>query len=234
MNTIRSAVLWLLMFLTIAIMGPFHILAAIFVDRSGGVSYRIATAYLHICLFYIGMKLRVEGREHVPADGSFIVMPNHRSWWDIPAVQCAIFPRQLRFIYKRQLQNIPILGWCIRAGGHIGIDREDRESAVRVLRGVARRFSGRFSLVVFPEGTRSPDTKLLRFKRGGFHLSRELELPVIPVSISGTEVIQNRHTMQFHPGTVTIRFHPPMKAEDFASLDAMIERVKGIVEAGLQ
>lgn len=233
MNLLRSAILWLLMFVTIAIMGPFHILAAIFVDRSGALSYRIATAYLHICLFYIGMKLKVEGREHVPDEGSFIVMPNHRSWWDIPAVQCAIYPRQLRFIYKRQLQNIPILGWCIRAGGHIGIDREDRESAVRVLRGVARRFSGRFSLVVFPEGTRSPDTKLLRFKRGGFHLSRELELPVIPVSISGTEIIQNRHTMEFHPGTVTIRFHPPVRAEEFENLDAMIAQVKATVEAGL-
>lgn len=233
MNTIRSAILWLLMFLTIAVMGPVHILIGVFVDRSGRTSYRIATAYLHICRFYIGMKLRIVGRENVPEEGSFIVMPNHRSWWDIPAVQCAIFPRQLRFIYKRQLQNIPILGWCIRAGGHIGIDREDRESAVRVLRGVARRFSGHFSLVVFPEGTRSPDRKLLRFRRGGFHLSRELELPVIPVSISGTEIIQDRHTMQFHPGTVTITFHPPVRAEEFANLDAMIAQVKATVEAGL-
>jgi 1-acyl-sn-glycerol-3-phosphate acyltransferase len=122
----------------------------------------------------------------------------------------------------------------MRQAGHILIDREDRERAIRTLLEVARRFSGCFSVVIFPEGTRSPGRHLLRFKRGGFHLARELGLPILPVSISRSQAIMDRHSLNLHPGEVKVHFHPPVDPEDFERLDDLVQAVRGTVAAGIE
>lgn len=230
---LRSAVIWLLIVLAVLVIGPPYLLLSLF-DRGGVRLYFVQPLFMNLCRFFIGMKLRVAGRENIPREGSFIVMPNHRSYWDIAAVLLGIRPSQVRFVAKKQLGNLPIFGWAMRRAGHIMIDRDNRESAVRTLKEVARRFSGAFSIVIFPEGTRSPGRWLQRFKRGGFRLAQDLDLPILPASISHSQEIMDRHSMNLRPGTVAIRFHPPVRPGDYPDVDALAAAVEARVREGLE
>jgi 1-acyl-sn-glycerol-3-phosphate acyltransferase len=232
MIALRSAFQWITISVVLLIIAPPFLLLNLF-DRGGIKTYWIQAAYLKFCLSVIGMRLKVLGSENVPSSGAFIVMPNHRSYWDIPAIVLGLYPRQVRFVAKKELGNIPVFGWGVRSSGHIMIDRKDRESAVRTLRNVARRFSGGFSIVIFPEGTRSPGRHLLKFKRGGFHLARELDLKIIPVSISGSQNVMSRHTFLIRSGEVTIHFHAPLDPASYPDVDQRVAAVRERIAGGL-
>jgi 1-acyl-sn-glycerol-3-phosphate acyltransferase len=233
MTHIRSAVAWILMWITLAIMAPPFVLGCL-IDKGGRRMYWMQVLYLRIVAFYIGMKVKVTGAENIPREGQTVVfMSNHRSFFDISAIQFAIWPHQVRFVAKRQLASIPFLGGAIRYGGHILIERENKESAIRTLMNFATEYSGKFSIVVFPEGTRSPGNHLLRFKRGGFHLARQLELPIVPVSISGSQKILDRHGYTLRPGVVTIHFDTPIDPKGVPNNDALIGLVRERIAAGL-
>jgi 1-acyl-sn-glycerol-3-phosphate acyltransferase len=232
MTTLRSLIVWLLCFVILAILGtPFLILS--FFDNGGVRIYPISVLYMRCVAFLAGLKVRVLGRERVPFDATYVLMSNHRSWFDIPAVMIATWPMQIRFVAKKELADIPLFGICIKRGGHVLIDRKDRDAAVRTLRETARKFAGRFSIVVFPEGTRSPDHALLPFKRGGFHLAREINIPIVPVSVVGGERIMGRHTIDLHPGTMRVMFHAPICPSDHPNLDALVAAVRERMGAGL-
>jgi 1-acyl-sn-glycerol-3-phosphate acyltransferase len=233
MTHIRSAVAWVLMWITLAIMAPPFVLGCL-IDKGGVHMYWMQVLYLRLAAFYIGMKVRVTGAENIPRPGQTVVfMSNHRSFFDISAIQFAIWPHQVRFVAKRELAKIPFLGAAIRYGGHILIARDNRDSAIKTLMNFAGRYSGKFSIVVFPEGTRSPGNHLLRFKRGGFHLARELKLPIVPVSISGSQRILDRHGLTLRAGTVTVHFGTPIDPEGIPGNDALIALVRERIEAGL-
>ncbi len=233
MTAVKSWIQWLLMFLAISIMGiPF--LIGSLRDRDGMKIYAISTAYFRLCLFIIGVRLRVSGTENIPDNESFIVMPNHRSFWDIPAVVIGMYPKQVRFVAKQELAELPVLGWCMKCSGHILIDRDNRDSAIQQMKAVAERLSGQFSITIFPEGTRSPGRHLQKFRRGGFHIAKELGLRILPVSISGSYETMNRHSTNLHAGEIAVHYHPPIDPADYGKINDIIEAVKTVVAGGLE
>ena len=122
----------------------------------------------------------------------------------------------------------------IPAGVHILIERDNREKAIRTLKDFAATFTGAFSIVVFPEGTRSTGTHLLRFKRGGFYLARELNARILPISISGSQHILGKgRGLLLHPGSVELTLHDSIDPADFPTNDALIAAVRQKIEAGL-
>jgi 1-acyl-sn-glycerol-3-phosphate acyltransferase len=218
---------------TLVIMGPFYIVWNLFTP-GGYRSYPLSVLYIKICTLWMGLRIRATGRENLPHSGTCILMPNHRSWWDIPTVQIGAYPHQVRFVSKKEVGKIPLLGTCMTGGGHVLIDRGDRDSAVRTLRDAAARYKGRISLVLFPEGTRSPGHHLLRFKRGGFHLARELGLSIVPVSVAGGERIMKKGSFTILPGTMRVHYHAPIPVPKDADLNVISAAVREKIAAGLK
>jgi 1-acyl-sn-glycerol-3-phosphate acyltransferase len=140
---------------------------------------------------------------------SYVIMSNHQSHFDVLAFY-GHFLRQFRWVMKQELRKVPGLGAGCAAVGHIFIDRSSREAAIASLRAARPLLAGGISVMIFPEGTRSPDGRMLPFKKGGFMTALELGLPILPVSISGSRHVLPGRTMKLLPGRIGIRIHAPI------------------------
>lgn len=135
----------------------------------------------------------------------FVIMANHQSLFDIPALLAAI-PGQSRFIAKSSLFKIPVFGWAMALGGFIPVDRKDRSTARASFASALDRLSRGASIVLFPEESRSLDGKVRPFRRGGFLMALKSGLPIVPVGIHGTLAVQSRRSFLIRPRTVTVHF----------------------------
>ncbi len=159
-----------------------------------------------------GVSLSVQGLENLEKSHSYILISNHASLLDIPGIISA-FPFPVRFIAKKSLAWIPILGWSLPLSGHILIDRESAPSALKSLQKAASLLQSGTSIVVFPEGTRSPDGQVKEFKGGAFLLALKSRAPIVPVSISGTYPMLPRTGWCFWPGTIQIHVGKPIPTQ---------------------
>lgn len=156
-----------------------------------------------------GIRVTVTGAEHLPA-GPIIVMSNHASNFDILALQ-GYFPRPLSWIAKEELFRIPVFGWSMRRGGYIPLDRSDGRKALKSMEEAVRQIRAGTSVIIFPEGTRTRDGRMLPFRRGGFLLAVKAGVPVVPVSIAGSFAINPGGSLGLNLGKpVQIRIHPPL------------------------
>ena len=161
-----------------------------------------------------GLRLRVEGAAAAKEAGALVFMPNHQSLYDIPAL-IASTPVPVFFLAKQSLFRIPFFGWALRAGGFISIDREDRSRAKEAFAKAVHRLQQGRSTVIFPEGTRSLDGRLLPFERGGFLLALKSGADIVPVGIRGTLQVRRRDSLKVTPGTITVRYGLPVKVGSF-------------------
>ena len=203
-------------------------------DRSGGTTRLTARAWSRALLQLLGVDVSVSGREHVPA-GPAVYAANHASVIDILVV-FGHLPVDFRIVYKRSLSLVPLLGWAIWLGGHVPIDRSHPFRARRSLDAAARRIRGGTSVVVFPEGTRSPDGTVRRFKRGSFRLALEAGVPVVPVSLVGVKAVVPRGLPSVRPGLVRVVLHPvvPVAGRSAEEAEALAEEVRRIVAAACE
>lgn len=155
--------------------------------------------------------VRVEVRclPGIDSRASYVFLANHQSLFDIPALLSTV-PGQVRMMAKRSLFRVPVFGWALHAGGFIPIDRGDRSTARQSFASAIERIRGGTSILLFPEGTRSLEDTLLPFERGGFLLAMKSGLPIVPVGIRGTRVIQRRGVWTIQPGTVTVCYGTPI------------------------
>jgi 1-acyl-sn-glycerol-3-phosphate acyltransferase len=140
---------------------------------------------------------------------------------------------QLRWIAKRELLWIPILGWAIWASKHIIIDRADPLAAVKSLKRAKERIAAGVSIVIFPEGTRSRDGRLLPFKKGGFLLAVESATKIVPVTIRGSAALLPPGSWKARPGTVEISLDQPIAVDGYRAgkLRALVEQVRERIAA---
>jgi 1-acyl-sn-glycerol-3-phosphate acyltransferase len=160
-----------------------------------------------------GVSLKLEGIEKLQKNDSYILVSNHASLLDIPAIIYAS-PFPVRFFAKKSLLWFPIFGWFLSLAGHIVIDRQSAPSALKGLKRASSILKQGISIVVFPEGTRTPDGEVKEFKRGAFLLAQHSKFPVVPVCVSGTFQILPRQGWGFLPGTVCIRMGEPIPTRD--------------------
>jgi len=164
-----------------------------------------------------------------------VYMANHQSLFDVPAVVLAI-PSDFRIIAKRELLFIPIFGWALWLAGFVFIDRRDREKAVRKLEQTVRAIRRGRSILVFAEGTRSPDGRLLPFKKGGFILALQAGVPIVPVSIRGGREILPKSSLRAKPGRIEVIFGAPVSTSSYSleNKDALIAAVRNRIAAALE
>ena len=152
-----------------------------------------AVPWSRLCLFYSGIRVDVFGREQLQPDQSYVIVSNHLSQFDI-FVLYGYLGVDFRWVMKHELRKVPIIGICCEKLGHIFINRSDSQAAIASLHQARARLANGASVLFFPEGTRSRDGQLKPFKKGAFKMAQELQLPVLPVTLTGTyEILPPRH-----------------------------------------
>jgi 1-acyl-sn-glycerol-3-phosphate acyltransferase len=180
-----------------------------------------------------GIRVLVEGREHVPAGQACIFMANHVSNLDPPGLIPRIPGRTVAFS-KRSVFNLPIFGYCLKLAEYIPVDRTgSTATAKESVAAAARVLEKGMHITTFVEGTRSPDGRMLPFKKGPFYLAMQTGAPCIPVSIYGTETLMAKGSFAIRPGTAHIVFHAPIRPGDFATREELSEAVRAAIASGL-
>lgn len=174
-----------------------------------------------------GWRLRVEGIGNVPSGGAVLVA-NHQSAMDIPMLLAA-FPRPVRFLAKRELGGIPLLGRAMAAAGNLFIDRDDPRDAVRMLREAGLRLNEGQLIVVFPEGTRSGDGAMGEFRPGAFHLARKSGASIVPVYVDGGHRAIPKGSLRVRSAELLVRALPPLSPGEGAGRSN--EQMAGLVRA---
>jgi 1-acyl-sn-glycerol-3-phosphate acyltransferase len=178
------------------------------------------------------IRIQVEGREHIPARPC-IFMANHVSNLD-PPILLPLFPFRTAFFIKRSLLRIPFVGYGMRLAGFIPVERGGRlESARESVLAASKVLASGVNISTFPEGTRSRNGVLLPFKKGPFYLAMESGVPVVPVSIWGSEHMMTKGSLRIHPGTAYVTFHPALFPQQFATREQLSGAVRAEIISGL-
>jgi 1-acyl-sn-glycerol-3-phosphate acyltransferase len=197
-----------LILLATLIMGTTSLIASIF-DRSGRTQHAVARVWARILLAVSGVRVRVEGLDKLHPDSGYVLVANHRSYMDTPAVLAHI-PLQFRFFAKKGLFRIPLLGGHLRRAGHLPVVRENPRASLKSLSEGARLVRERHtSLLVFPEGGRSP-AQLREFKEGAAYLAIKAGVPAVPIGIVGTRQVLPMGSFHVRPHPVTLRIGDPI------------------------
>jgi 1-acyl-sn-glycerol-3-phosphate acyltransferase len=179
-----------------------------------------------------GVRVRLEGLENIPAQPS-IIMSNHVSNLDPPILLPSV-PGMTSVMLKQSLMKIPLLGTAMRMGKYVPVARgHSREDAKRSVAAAADALASGMHITIFPEGTRSPDGRLLPFRKGAFFLAAETGAPIVPVVIQGTARMMPRDTLKITPGEAVVRFLPARRPEEFASRDELMAAVRADMERAL-
>lgn len=197
------------------------------------VVFRLGRVWARAHLKVMGIAPVYSGLEYADGVDPRIFLANHISALDI-WVLTAVLPVTTRFVSKRSVFWIPVLGQAMALAGFIPIDRKDRASAIRSLSNAAEPIRRGASVILFPEGTRSRDGRLARFKRGAFHLALDAGVPVVPVAISGTYQVIRPRSIIVRPGPVHVTFAPPIEVAAYArDLDGLMTKVRSEIAARL-
>jgi 1-acyl-sn-glycerol-3-phosphate acyltransferase len=195
--------------------------------------YNSAIHILRLGFHLAGIRVEIEGRERIPPRTACIFMSNHVSNLDPPALLPRI-PGRTSAFFKRSLMRIPVLGYGMKLGDFVPVDRDGRmESAVESVRVAHRVLEKGIHIMTFVEGTRSRDGRMLPFKKGPFYLAMEAAAPCVPVSIYGTEAMMAKGSLRIRPGTAHITFHQPLDPARFATREELMEMVREAIASGL-
>jgi len=202
-------------------------------DRGGELALRGARVWVRWVLRTCRVRVDAQGLENLSPGQPYVVMANHQSLFDITAIAFSL-PLSWRFVAKRELARVTFFGWGLVAAGHIVVDRQNNEASVRSLKRAAQRIRDGITVVIFPEGTRSPTGELRRLKSGGFYLAVEAQVPILPATVSGSRRITPRGSLRVHPGRILVRYGTPIPTEglDTSHIALLKERVAAAIQAG--
>jgi 1-acyl-sn-glycerol-3-phosphate acyltransferase len=181
----------------------------------------------------LGIRIEIEGREHIPRGQPAVYMANHLSFLDGPML-FLILPQPVRVILKKSIFRIPVVGFGMRFVGFVPVDRKGKEGGKKSILKAARMMTQRgYSFFIFPEGTRSRDGRLQAFRRGGFFLALEAQAPIVPVVIRGTFEIMPKGAFFVRRGTVRVTFLEPVPTAGLGlkDLDALRDTVRAALAA---
>jgi 1-acyl-sn-glycerol-3-phosphate acyltransferase len=185
---------------------------------SGPLARKLARLWSVHLLSIARVKLVVEGASNIAPHSNYVFVSNHQGYFDIPVLFCSL-GSALSFIAKKELFAIPFFGWGMTAIGCISMDRKNpRNARASISRAVSILRTKKLSLVLFPEGTRSPSGRVGEFKRGSFTLALEAGVPVVPVTICGTGAIHGKSSHRIHPGSVTVSIGKPLATGDMMKM----------------
>lgn len=180
------------------------------------------------------MMVRVEGRENIDPQQSYVVVSNHQSQFDIFLLY-GWLGVDFKWVMKQELRTVPGIGMACDRLGHIFIDRSNHEAAMATLEAAKKKIVNGTSVMFFPEGTRSRDGKLMRFKKGAFRMAVDLGLPLLPLTVTGTRDVLPAGTSDLMPGSARLIIHPPVSVEGLTAGDCtrLSNQVREIIASAL-
>lgn len=174
---------------------------------------RLGRAWARGVLRLAGATVRLEGPAREEWPDRAVIVANHQSWFDVFALAASL-PITYRFVAKEELSRIPIFGTAWQACGHISLPRQDRSRAIESLNRAGEQVrEGKSAIILFPEGTRSPDGRLRAFKKGAFVLAIHHQVPVVPIGISGSRHVMPKGSFRIRPGEIRVRVGAPIPTE---------------------
>lgn len=229
LEVIRNLLAWVYVLFSVPIIG----LLAMLTRR-----HFFAWLWCHTLLKVLGIRVRVLA-EALPEKGkNYVFMANHQSQLDIPVLESLLKPYNIRFLAKKSLFDIPFFGWGIRALGYVPVEREDPKEGLKSLLACVERLKEGVSLIVFPEGTRSPNGELLPFKTAGFLIPIKAGVPVCPVAIWGTFRILPKGKLWFdlREREVLVSIGPVIDVKGFTLRDKnrLLAEVREYIEKSLE
>jgi len=211
MRFLRSLFVWLGIAVSTAGFGLPAILAA-YVPPRGDWFLRFARGWARTILAFSGVAVTVRHAERLDPRRSFVVVANHESYSDV-LVLLSRLPMQVRFLAKRSIFRVPILGWSIHAAGFVPVDRGDAARSVSTVDTALKRLRSGKSLVVFPEETRTWTGELAPFKKGAALLALKTGHPLLPVGIAGSRKVLPRGAWNMTPGRVVLAIGTPIEVD---------------------
>src|SRR5712692_9180820 len=229
---LRIAIILLLLPLYMLLAGP-PILLYTLISRNPDPLYWAGVKGVMFFVRAIGVKVRIAGRERVPA-GACLFVANHTSSADAPAVVVAI-PRRVAILLKESLFKWPIAGQAFALAGFIPVKRSERESAIASVEKATESLRAGQSFLIYPEGTRSPDGRLQAFKKGAVVMAIKAGVPIVPIACSSAHKVMRKRSLRIYPGEILVEFLEPIDASkySFEERDALNDRVHDALAACL-
>ena len=233
MTLVRSIITYVVVLAYILVAGPTGLLIAIIFRWKWGL-YALGHAGVWLALTLAGIRYRVAGGECVPETAA-VFCSNHESNVDPPVLFQALHP-QLHVLYKAELHKFPIMGTVFDVAGFVPIDRGARDKALASIARGANALRAGSSFLIFPEGTRSRTGHLLRFKKGGFIMAIQAQVPIVPVAVQGGRDAMRTGSALVHPVRVSVRIGTPIPTAGLTlnDRDELIEQVHQEVERLLE
>ncbi len=227
-------ILWWVTFIPATVFFSLAAIAAGFFDKTGNTSHNLNRIWAKTIMLASGCRINIKGLQNLRNNTGMIIVSNHQSGFDIYAYT-AYLPIQIRWIAKKELFKIPLMGPGMKASRYISINRENPREALKNLKEASLLVKKGASAVIFPEGTRTPDGRLKNFKKGFFRLVKMAKSPVIPITINGTFNIMKKKSWRIHPQTITIRIGRPISYEEIKnrSEDEILNVLRQTIEDNL-
>jgi len=208
-----------------------------FFDRRGHFAHGCARVWSWLILATTGVDVTVQGLEHVVPGKTYVFVANHQSIYDIPCLFWSI-PFQLRIIAKESLGSFPVLGPHLKRTGHMLVDRSKPDRA-GIFGWASRLTSNGLSLIVFPEGTRSRDGHMNKFKGGSIMLAMQAGLPIVPISVIGSRHVMKKGELTTRPGRVRLIVHAPIETPAIAEpavheVRELADRVRDVIRPSVE
>ncbi len=196
-------------------------------DNSMWVARRL---FSPVALRASGARLTVQGRHNVDPLRPTVYVSNHQSTADIPALLAAL-PVNIRFVAKEQLRWVPIIGWFLWLAGHIMVDRSNTRRAIASLDAASKKIRSGTSIIAFPEGTRSPDARILPFKKGPFALALQAGVSICPVTVEGSAKVMPKNSWKIRPGQIAVKIGEPIDASQYSQQDreTLMRQVRDVI-----
>lgn len=200
---------------------------------SRSMGYYLPMWWARIFCLLSWVKVEVRGRERISKGQTYVFVANHQGAYDIFSIY-GYLGHNFRWMMKKSLEQIPLLGFACRVSGHIYVDTTAPKAIKKTMETAERQLSGGMSVVVFPEGSRTPDGKLKRFKRGAYILATEFNLPVVPVTIDGAYDVMPRSARLPRPGRIVLTIHDPIEAGEAGhDLAELIDETRRVIASSL-
>jgi len=179
-----------------------------------------------------GVRVKTVGLDQLDSNRTYVFMSNHVSNID-PPLLLPLIPGRTSVMAKKELFSYPILGKTMRMGSLVPVDRGNRDAGIAAVRAAEDVVKQGIHMTIYVEGHRSFDGKLLPFKKGPFYLAEQCQVPVVPVTISGSHSVMPKGRFSIKPGLVTVIFHRPIEPAEFGSREVLMQKVRAGIDSGL-
>lgn len=202
------------------------------ITRDVRLLYATGMGVIRTMVWLTGTKIKVEGLDKIDPAGTYIFMSNHVSNLDA-IILMPLIPRRTSVLVKKEMWRLPVIARAFDLASLVPVERQNREAAIQSVRRATEVMNQGVNMMLYPEGTRSRDGRLLPFKKGPFHMAAETGFPIVPVTMVNTFEILPKGKFAAKKGTARVVFHPPINPKQFASREELSEAVAKAIRSAL-